>query len=165
MIDLFVRSAKTLLLCCLLCTTTVVAAYAACSPYIGRATINEVDVHNQSSQAGPYYVEVKALDNSILSATPPVWDDWTLSICSEQGLLDGTPCRTGIPLSAGVLQGNWLVIDESIIQWDYLDLNSGSTHGMEILLYDGNNDVVDYLSNITNSKNSTIKVSRFHTFN
>ncbi|SHJ79063.1 MSHA biogenesis protein MshQ [Malonomonas rubra DSM 5091] len=118
-------------------------AHAACSPYIGLATINEVNVHNQSANAGPYFVEIKALSNSILSAAPALWNDWTLSICSAES---GNSCRNGIPLSAGVLQGNWLVIDQDVIQWDYLDLNDGNGHGMEIVLYDGSGHAVDYLS-------------------
>mgnify|MGYP001412615925 CR=1 FL=1 len=125
-------------------------AFAGCSPYIGRATINEVDVHNQSGNAGPYFVEVKALDNSILSSDPLLWQDWTLDICSAPGAQDGDPCERNIPIGGGSLTGNWLVIDQDIIKWDYLDLSADkgtkNDHGMEIILYDENDDVVDYLS-------------------
>ncbi|MDA3903984.1 MAG: hypothetical protein PF441_11120 [Desulfuromusa sp.] len=120
--------------------------HAGCSPFIGRVAINEIDVHNQSGNAGPYFVELKALDSSILSSTPPLWQNWTMDICSEPGDRDGTPCQRNIPVGGGILQYNWLVIDQNIIQWDYLDLNDGKKHGMEVVLYDENDDVVDYLS-------------------
>ncbi|MCK4502601.1 MAG: hypothetical protein KAU22_06160, partial [Desulfuromonadales bacterium] len=119
---------------------------AGCSPFIGRATINEIDVHNQSVAADPYFVEIKALDNAILNSVPPLWQNWTLDICSEIGALDGSPCRRDVAVSSGVLLGSWLVIDHDILQWDYLDLNGGNKHGMEIVLYDENGDIVDYLS-------------------
>ncbi len=119
---------------------------AACSPYIGRVTINEVDVHNQSGRSGPYFVELKALDNAIIEEVPPVFENWTLDICSVPGARDGNPCRRNIPVGAGLLRDNWLVIDQNIIGWNYLDLNDGRRHGMEMILYDENDDIVDYLS-------------------
>src|SRR6056297_2833512 len=120
--------------------------FAACSSYIGQATINEVNVHSQGNNAGLYYIEVKALNNQILANNPPLWENWTLDICSEIGRLDGSPCVSDILIIDGALQGNWLVIDQDIIQWAYLDLNDGNKHGMEIVLRDETDAVVDYLS-------------------
>lgn len=129
----------------ILCSVTL-DVYAACSPSIGRVSINEIDVHNQSGNSGPYFVELKALDSSVLLSGSPLWENWTLDICTRQGAYSGRSCRRDIPVNAGLLQNNWLVIDQDIIQWDYLDLNDGRRHGMEMILYDGDGDIVDYLS-------------------
>ncbi len=120
--------------------------FAACSPYIGQASINEVNVHSQGNNARTYYVEIKALNYQILDTSPPLWQNWTLDICSEEGRAAGDRCQEGIPIAGGSLQNSWLVIDQDIIQWDYLDLNDGNNHGMEIVLRDENDAVVDYLS-------------------
>ena len=122
-------------------TFSATALAAGCSSYIGRVTINEVNVHNQSNQSGSYYVEIKFLDSDILGDSSR-WHSWTLDICSSQG----SGCRTGISLSGGSLSENWLILDEDDINWDYLDLNNGNRHGMEILLRDENEELVDYLS-------------------
>ncbi|MDB4470803.1 hypothetical protein N9063_00805, partial [Deltaproteobacteria bacterium] len=140
---------RTIFLCFLILTVTFIGSgdlYAGCSPYIGRATINEINVHNQSNNSGPYFVELKALDGSILAANPDLWEQWTLDICSEPGDLASSPCQRDIPAGDGLLSANWLVIDQDIIQWDYLDLNKGNKHGMEVILNDENGDIVDYLS-------------------
>lgn len=116
--------------------------YAGCSDDIGRVTINEVNVHNQSQQSGGYYVEVKALDNELFSAER---GNWSLVLCSASGANDGTPCQA-VSLAGGSISGPWLVVDEEDLNWDYLDLDNGSGHGMEIVLRDQNGDTVDYLS-------------------
>jgi MSHA biogenesis protein MshQ len=122
-------------------------AYAGCSEYIGWATINEVNVHSQGNNPD-YYVEIKSLSSAILAAAPYLWNDWTLDICSDEGdsATNASACVYDISLSAGLLDGSWLILDEDDINWDYLDLNAGNNHGMEMILRDGDGDVVDYLS-------------------
>ncbi|MCW8196637.1 LamG domain-containing protein [Proteobacteria bacterium 005FR1] len=119
--------------------------WAACSPYIGLAVINEVSKQQQNPQNqdskddAADFVEIKLLDSSIGSS---VYESWTLKICENAG---ATPSCNTVPLSTTYTDAGgypWLVISSLTEVGRYINLVIGT----EVTLYDGNGDVVDYLS-------------------
>ncbi len=149
-------------------------AFGACSDgqagranYIGRATLNEFEQHNQSCVSDlRTFVEVKTLDQSLIINQIP--NNWTLTLCAKAAVLDGKPeCISGNADWVAANPGSayeplmnygstWVSsvdtnptnpwIPLASLQSCYVDLNAGPKHGMEALLLDENGDVIDYLS-------------------
>lgn len=122
------------LLCGLCLALSSTLAAAACSPYLGRATINEI---NKSKSNGnddaTDFVEIKILDSNISQA---VYSTWSFTIQE-----DGGQGPTTFPLSDFEdLSRPWLVqsgLDIAI----YIDFNAG----MNVILRDNQGKVIDYL--------------------
>lgn len=157
-------TAKRLLLSLLLLVGLSPAAYSACSPYVGLATLNEYYHDNQSpTNANNYFVETKLLESSMRSK----YKSWSLLICSQAAadkLANG--CITGdwnaasafadtgydadLSLNYATGGNDWLVLDQNAgvdgYAAGYVDNNGGSGHGMEVFLLDENGDVIDYTS-------------------
>jgi hypothetical protein len=106
---------------------------AACSPYKGWSTINEIHYTGSSS----YFVEVKILDSNITNTT---YDTWSVTICSDKA--------GGCTSPISIVDGNdadypWLIIDESLIgNFKYIDYKNG----MDVILKDQDGNTIDYLS-------------------
>ncbi|MGE4544393.1 MAG: DUF6701 domain-containing protein [Pedobacter sp.] len=105
---------------------------AGCSPHIGDMTINEV--YELGSES---WVEVRLLDTSLSST---VYNQWYIQVCAKGG-----SCGTYSISSGEVLlpdsYPSWITLDVSS-----QDVNLQSNGGMEVLLFDENGDVIDYLS-------------------
>ncbi|PLX83698.1 MAG: hypothetical protein C0618_12300 [Desulfuromonas sp.] len=133
--------------------------YATCSPYVGFATINEINVHNQSAQSSKdSYIEIKALSPDIILSD--IWESWTIDVCSAIGAAAGSGCRTDISVEDYYFDENgdmipndpgnngWLVTPESTFNWPYIDLNASKNNdprGMTVTLYDENGLIIDVL--------------------
>lgn len=104
---------------------------AACSPYAGHASINEVHRNGNATR----FVEIKILDTSITSAT---WNGWSIRLCNYAGT-----CSGNIGLNNAIDNSPWLVIDKpDITNRNFIDL----TNGMDIILRDAGGNTIDYLS-------------------
>lgn len=108
-------------------------AWAGCSGYIGRATLNEASKKNNVG-----FVEVKLLDSNISSI---IYNTWTIGVCSTQQIQgkDTLNCTTYNVSSASVTLPYLLVSD---IAQKQLDFNKGA----DIILKDGSGNAIDYLS-------------------
>jgi len=137
--------------------SSVIPLYAGCSPYIGLATINEINVHSQSTTAEKEdrLIEVKSLVPEII--TSEIWRKWYLIACSALGAAEDSPCSGKILIQDYYLndkgeltpndpaENSWLLTP---IDWPYLDLNASKDNdqrGMTIHLYDENDDLIDFL--------------------
>jgi len=136
--------------------SSVIPLYADCSPYIGLATINEINVHSQSITADKEdrLIEVKSLVPEII--TSGIWSEWYLIACSAIGAAAGDSCSEKIPIQDYYLndgdltpndpaENSWLLTP---IEWPYLDLNASKQNdprGMTIHLYDENGALIDFL--------------------
>ena len=124
----------------LVCAGAVSQAQAACSPYHGFSTINEVYINGNSDR----FIEVKLLDTGIDSS---IYGNWTVTACAGgfqwYGGWWGATCSGPLSLS-GADSSNfpWVVIPKAQLNRNAIDLRNG----MSVLLQDGNGDTIDYLS-------------------
>lgn len=115
---------------------------AACSPYLGRATVNEVYKLSQGGGGGPglRFIEFKLLDTGIPAS---VYAGWSVGVCADQTQGGGTTTYcTNVPLSAATVTLPYLVIDQGDIGSNYFNVPDG----MDVVLRDGNGDAIDYVS-------------------
>lgn len=139
-------------------------AYAACSPYVGLATLNEYYHSSQNLNPNEYFIETKLLATSMRSK----YKDWSILICSQRaadnytsGCLAGTQTVADLfadtgqndYLSLAYATGNdWVVLDQDAggvgisYPGGYIDNDGGTGHGMEVFLLDENGAVIDYTS-------------------
>ena len=120
---------------------------AACSPYIGQATLNEFfkDQANQSNDPDDF-TEVKILNDSIPLST---YGNWTIKIC-EQSIPannnDEDGCSLDILLSSFTDTSTpWLVLKGAGLNTEvgqHINLKTG----FDATLLDSNGDLIDYIS-------------------
>lgn len=111
-------------------------AFAACSPYVGDATLNEI---MKEGGIGDAFIEIKLLDNSIPSTT---YDQWTLKICHDEinGNNTSSQCKN-ISVAAMNDATQWIWAEEPIIDKDFIDFKEG----FDLALLDENNQFIDYI--------------------
>lgn len=110
----------------LLSPLTASDAGATCSPYVGRATINET--YNGSN---PTFIEIKLLQSD-LSVT-----DWTVRLCNQS-----TGCAS-FSMNSAVANGSYRVLYIGDAYRDYLNFKKDK---LDILLTDASGYTVDYFS-------------------
>lgn len=104
-----------------------------CSSYIGDMTINEVyELGNEE------WVEVRLLDTSLPSS---VYDQWRIAVCAEGQRWCATYDLSNKTVLYPDDYPDWFSLN---VDKKYVDLRKNG--GMEILLLDQNNKVIDYLS-------------------
>lgn len=101
------------------------SAGAICSPFVGRATVNEI------YRGSVFFAEVKLLDPSLDTT------GWSLRVCPS-----GRPCREML-LSTATPFGPYLVFDSPPLGRDDLDFSKRS---LDVLLKDAAGRGVDYLN-------------------
>jgi hypothetical protein len=117
--------------------------YAACSPYLGLATLNEFfkDRTNQANDSDDL-IEVKVLDSSIPFA---IYSQWTIQSCEDNdpgNSNDADGCSGQILLSDFTSTTSpWLVLQNGTIGRYY-----NFKTGFDARLLDSNGDLIDYLS-------------------
>ncbi|TCS41648.1 DUF6701 domain-containing protein [Reinekea marinisedimentorum] len=120
--------------------------WAACSAYIGDATINETHRVNNANQSSTSedFVEVKVLNSSLASS---VISSWKLKLCYDQQTGNGnnasitTYCREE-SISSATVTGSYWVLKGADFPSDYIDYEDG----FSIELRDANGDLIDYLN-------------------
>ena len=126
----------------LLSILPVQLASAACSPYLGMASLNEIfkDRTNQAFDADDF-VEVKILNEAIDSS---IFDNWTIQVCEENdpgNLNDADGCSGVVSVSTFTDKTPpWIVLKGNIGR--YVNFKSG----FDAILLDQNGDVIDYLT-------------------
>lgn len=110
-------------------------AAAACSPFIGRATINEV------YRGSGHFLEVKLLDPTLNVS------GWKLKVCPA-----GRPCQEML-LTSATRYGSYLVFNSSPLGRDDLDF---SKRKLDVLLTDATGGGVDYLNVDAANTQSTV---------
>jgi len=114
---------------------------AACSPYIGDATINEI--YKAGGKNGDSFIEFNLLDNSIPSS---VYKQWSLKVCYEietgkgKNKSKSNICDV-IPVSDMNDATQWIWISNPRVDRDYLDFNNG----FDLSLLDNNDNFIDYI--------------------
>ncbi|GAB4295320.1 MAG: hypothetical protein Kow0096_12060 [Thiohalomonadaceae bacterium] len=118
----------------LLVSTALVAqpAMAGCSPYVGRAVINEIFRQSQGGNTDAF-TEIKRLDSSITSAE---YNSWNVRLCRNGG-----SCMTA-SISQATKNLPWMLLDENDIPHTYYNIAGG----MDALLTDASGDIIDYVS-------------------
>lgn len=106
---------------------------AACSAYIGQATINEV-----YRQGNEHFIEVKLLDASIPAST---YNEWYVVACRNAGCT-GSAAISNIG-NATTSNYPWFIWDQSVLTDNQ---NFRLNQGLDFALYDANGDHIDYLS-------------------
>lgn len=130
----FSQMLRSLAIAVLLVLTALAAqpAMAGCSPYMGRAVINEIFRQSQGGNTDAF-TEIKRLDSSITSAE---YNAWNVRLCKNGG-----SC-----MSASISQASknlpWMLLDENDISHTYYDIAGG----MDVLLTDASGDIIDYVS-------------------
>ncbi len=116
----------------LLFSAAVQPALADCSPYLGKATINELF---RLSRGGNElaFTEVKRLDPTIGS---DIYHGWTVQLCHPT-----TGCKQA-SLANATESLPWMILDQDQISHHYYDLR----YGMDVILQDANGAIIDYLS-------------------
>ncbi|MFL0796731.1 MAG: hypothetical protein K6L73_04500 [Cellvibrionaceae bacterium] len=111
--------------------------WAACSPYMGQASINEVSkFRSNGANNAEDLVEVKILDDSIPQA---VINAWEIRICENSG--DG--CTGYISLgSFDNASPPWMVLKGNPTPADYISFDDG----FDIIFRDQNGLTIDYLT-------------------
>ena len=100
--------------------------HAACSPYTGFATINELFHKSQNNRPTEYFVEVKALDPSIISSGG--YTGWTINLCSQSA----GGCTGAISLSQATVNNSvYLVLDENDVN-QVIEPFSGPDKGLHM---------------------------------
>ena len=125
-----------MLLLLLFFTNTII--HAACSPFKGMATINEVDQTGASSR----FVELKLLDTLFIG---DIYKTWTISICNSDNECSGTISYA----NADASNSPWIVVKHPTVPYraasnsePYLDM----TNGFDIILKDEAGFTIDYFS-------------------
>ena len=120
---------------------------AGCSPYIGKATLNEFfkENSNQTTHANDL-AEVRLLDTSINLA---IYGDWKIKVCENPtgNNNSGQGCSALIPLSSFTTQvttsppNPWTVLRDGSIG-DHINMKEE----FDAILIDGNGDLIDYFT-------------------
>ncbi len=117
-------------------------ASAACSSYVGLATLNEFykDRSNQAADVDDF-LEVKILDNSIL---PAVYTGWEVEVCEQDAAGNNNDTDGCDSFSLGSFT-------EQTVPWLILSGTSVGGHmnfksGFDAILRDGSGDTIDYFS-------------------
>lgn len=115
--------------------------FAACSPYSGDATINEI--YKAGGQNGDSFIEFNLLDNSIPSS---VYKQWSIKICYEIEIGKGKNKSKSnicdvIPVSEMDDATQWIWVSNPRVDRDYLDFNNG----FDLSLLDNNDNFIDYI--------------------
>lgn len=114
-----------------------VKIFAACSPHVGDATINEI--YKQQGNNGDAFVEFKLLDTSINSSE---YNNWKLKLCylGGNGIHASNQCET-TSVSQMDDTTEWIWADNGLIDRDYLNFKDG----FDAALLDENDDFIDYI--------------------
>lgn len=146
-------------------------AIAGCSSHIGKVVFNEINRHNSSCKyeyAERAFIELRSLNQSAI-VDSGAYKDFTLSICSVypknednsskprcySGNLSVAGSDSEITYDSALNFGNaensgnaWIVLhaQEGHIPDCYIDVepDGSKDHGMELVLYDKDGDIVDY---------------------
>ncbi len=166
--DFLTRIGVTLLLSLISFTS----AYAGCSDLIGKVVFNEINHHNQAcdySYTHNAFIELRAIDKANI-VDNGTYEDFTLTVCAVYPQVEDNRhkprCYSSnahvaahndeIAYEPEMNYGNaensgnsWIVLygDNGKIPKCYLDVNAdqgGTSHGMELILYDANGDIIDY---------------------
>ncbi len=122
---------------------SVIHAAGNCSPYLGRATLNEFfkDRSNMANDPDDF-AEIKILDGTIASA---IFDTWTIEICEDNepgNNNDNDGCSGSVSVSNFTEKSlPWIVLKDGNIG-SYINFKTG----FDAILLDGNGDVIDYLT-------------------
>lgn len=108
--------------------------HAACSTFLGQATLNEI--FNGSGTGGGRFMEVKLLDTTIPATT---YANWRISICYVSG---GAQSCTSIALGSEAT-GPYVVTGNAL-STDYY--YSSQNTAMDFALLDGSGAYIDYFS-------------------
>ncbi len=107
-----------------------------CSEYIGDATINEV----HKGQGNYYFVEMK-IPVGDAEIEEEIWEDWEIEICSQHDGTDSQSISLDSEDDIDATNAPWIVLtDGSLNKHQKVNLE-----GMEVVLRDENQDVIDYL--------------------
>lgn len=117
---------------CLLFLFLSTKILADCSPYVGRATLNEIV--KEGGNNGGALLEIQVAISVIPETT---YDNWIIRACSDG---NATPCSD---ISVADLDDSlkWLWADESIINKDYFDFKDG----FDLAILDENGQFIDYI--------------------
>ena len=122
-------------------------AFAACSPYIGQATLNEFfkDQSNQSNDPDDF-AEIKILNDSIPLST---YGNWTIKVCEQSTAAsnnDEDGCSTNLLLNTFTDTSTpWIVLKGAGLATQvgqHINLKTG----FDATLLDGNGDLIDYIT-------------------
>jgi len=103
-----------------------------CSPYIAKATINEVNVDKTGNTNSSGMIEIKLLDGSLTSST---YDDWRVTICTSSN-----NCNDFSVADMDDTTAPWLT-KSSGFSFSLIDFENG----FDLSLRDANKDVIDYI--------------------
>lgn len=125
-------------------------AFAACSPYIGQATLNEFFKENSTQEThADDFAEVKILNSTIGLA---IYGNWKIKICeklsgsvSKPKDFSGDGCSPLIPLSDFTTQTTptnpWAILKDGTIG-DFINMKTG----FDAILVDGSGNLIDYFT-------------------
>lgn len=108
--------------------------FAACSPFVGGATLNEI--LKSGGNNGEAFIEVELLNTAIPAST---YQNWYIKIChSEKN--QPSSCE-GISLANFNVQAPWFWVESPDIDRDYIDFKNG----FDLSLLDENGLFIDYI--------------------
>lgn len=112
--------------------------HAACSPFKGIATINEIDQTGSANR----FVEIKLLDALFVG---DIYKTWTISICNSDNECSGSISYA----NADAANNPWIVVNHPVVPYraasnsePYIDMKNG----FDIILKDESGLTIDYLS-------------------
>ncbi|WP_019528129.1 DUF6701 domain-containing protein [Dasania marina] len=111
--------------------------FAACSSYVGLASINEVSKYRSNGRNHANdLVELKLLDTNIPYS---VYSNWRIRICENSG----SGCTSQISVSSfSDTTPPWLVLKGATLPGDYISFDDG----FDILFTDASGNTIDYLT-------------------
>ena len=123
--------------CALLSVLISLKAFAACSPHVGNATLNEI--MKAGGNNGDVFIEFKLLNTSILAAT---YNQWTLRMCHDEGKGNkkSSQCKN-IPVSQMNDATQWIWVEQPTVDRDFIDFKDG----FYLALLDEKDDFIDYI--------------------
>ncbi len=110
--------------------------FAACSPFVGGATLNEI-LKEQGN--GDAFIEIELLDSSISSTT---YNQWTLKFCHDEGNNQNQSSQCNSISVADMNDATqWIWAEEPIIDKGFIDFDAG----FDLSLLDENHLFIDYI--------------------